>query len=267
MLGKEWTREYFNDYVVWLEDTLFNIIKKNNIKRMSVSSIEKVLGSTKEQKDFIQFLLEKDKRNRKQEQAFLFNIDTFLNCGMEDFYIDIVDGNIDINAEPKQIEALQVTLAEILYHYGNDSNIISNMMEHEKLLQELPLLKTYPVSLFSKSHEVKDIEAINNWEMDILYDLLKDLPQVILSDEYREIFNKKIFPYKDWFTPETYNKMLPENVEKYFFCRINTSIPWGEMASHSENQGISIITLLEHRYYDCNVSMDKFENMIGQTND
>lgn len=34
MIGKEWTREFFDEYVIWLEYTLFCILQKYNIEEL-----------------------------------------------------------------------------------------------------------------------------------------------------------------------------------------------------------------------------------------
>lgn len=34
MIGKEWTREFFDEYIIWLEYTLFKMLQKYNVEEL-----------------------------------------------------------------------------------------------------------------------------------------------------------------------------------------------------------------------------------------
>ena len=40
MIGKEWTREFFDEYIIWLEYTLFKMLQKYNVEELEKSKSE-----------------------------------------------------------------------------------------------------------------------------------------------------------------------------------------------------------------------------------
>lgn len=112
-----------------------------------------------------------------------------------------------------------------------------------------------------------DDKERNRLEISIINKLLNKLrfinKDIVSLEDYKKLFKEEITSYKESFLLDTYIKLLPENICRYFGCRIDTSIPWSEMYYYPENEGINIISLVESGYLDYRKSMSDF--MVGDT--
>ncbi len=156
MLGKEWTREHFDEYVIWLEQTLFKILYKygekelqenidvtdisvsqetvnesNNVHNDKECSNHEVLTfirnklnslETVSKDEFIEYFLQSNNNKRYPKMAFLFDANYIDNCDMNQFYFSLLekDGKIIIDQNDK-IKGLKLLLSEFLYQCGYDS--------------------------------------------------------------------------------------------------------------------------------------------------
>ena len=145
MIGKEWTREFFDEYIIWLEYTLFKMLQKYNVEELEksksetdakeeldeldkkdkqcnnegiITSFKNIIDSlginTKE--NFIEYLLQSINNKRYPEMAFLLDVSYIDDCDMNNFYFSLLekDGKIIIDQNDK-IKALKLLLSEFLY--------------------------------------------------------------------------------------------------------------------------------------------------------
>lgn len=178
MIGKEWTREFFDEYIIWLEYTLFKILQKYNVEELEkskseteakengeilddldkkdkqcndegiINSFKNIIDSlginTKE--NFIEYLLQSINNKRYPEMAFLLDVNYIDDCDMNNFYFSLLekDGKIIINKNDK-IKGLKLLLSEFLYQCGYDD-----------------VLKFQQSLLNNKINEYKSSETIDN---------------------------------------------------------------------------------------------------------
>lgn len=133
MIGKEWTREFFNEYVIWLEHTLFRFLQKYNIEELQndkQNNDQEIIGSFKNiidslgintKENFIEYLLQSINNKRYPEMAFLLDASYIDDCYMTEFYFSLLKKNekIVINEKDK-IKGLKLLLSEFLYQCGHD---------------------------------------------------------------------------------------------------------------------------------------------------
>ena len=144
---------------------------------------------------------------------------------------------------------------------------LSDKFADNQIISKLPLLNTYPLRLSADIYD-DDIEKINRWEIKTIgkmYEKLRKEHKPITPNVYHIFFSNEIVPYKEYFLDETYEKILPENIIKYWYYRINTDISWNEMYLHPENLAIDFISMLESNYLKIEKSMEEYNNLIGKT--
>ena len=81
----------------------------------------------------------------------------------------------------------------------------------------------------------------------------------ISVEQYNDFFDKEIYPYKEWFFSDIYDRCLPEKVAHFWGVRKDRNKPWIE-----DNLVISIISILESRYFDLDTPLEKFNYLIGK---
>lgn len=135
--------EYSNEYVIWLEDILFKfLLKDQNEKDDLIDLMRKqlnIIGSNFCNDDyFLQYLLEKDERDRYEKQWLLFNVKYIDDCDMNQFYLSLLskDENIIID-EKEKIKKLKLLLCEFLSQCGYDTlkfqrKILENKVNDKK---------------------------------------------------------------------------------------------------------------------------------------
>lgn len=133
-----------------------------------------------------------------------------------------------------------------------------------KIIEKLPLLGTYPIDLSADNVYEEDIEKINEWEIEILTKLTIQLEKQyksITPDIYYDFFDKEIKPYKEYFLDETYEKVLPKNMERYWCRRIDRSIPWGESAY--SNIELDTTSPFEDKYFKIESDIFSYERLLN----
>lgn len=173
MLGKEWTREFFDEYVIWLEHTLFKILSENgekeleeNIEVTDISASQETVNDSNEtshkkiidfirnklnsleiasKDEFIEYFLQSNNNKRYPEMAFLFDINYIDDINMNNFYFSLLekDGKIIIDQNDK-IKELKLLLSEFLYQCGYDNALkiqegllIKNSEKNKKNFSEI----------------------------------------------------------------------------------------------------------------------------------
>lgn len=139
----------------------------------------------------------------------------------------------------------------------------------KEILKTFPLLKNYPISLFADGTYNEDEEAIFKWEKETIEKLLINFDKeerkhgniyiYISVEQYNDFFDKEIYPYKEWFFSDIYDRCLPEKVAHFWGVRKDRNKPWIE-----DNLVISIISILESRYFDLDTPLEKFNYLIGK---
>lgn len=153
MLGKEWTREYFNDYVIWLENTLFKVLQKDS-GELTLETIKKELdlNGISQKDEFLDYFIQSNNNERYPESAFLLDVNYIDNCKMTDFYFSLLenDSRIVVDQEDK-IQGLKLLLSEFLYQCGyNEALVIQN-----KILNK---------QKSNRKNETRDREVFDNVE-------------------------------------------------------------------------------------------------------
>lgn len=163
MIGKEWTREFFDDYIIWLEHTLFKMLQRYNAEELEKSKSEtdtkedvkeseeilndldlikkdkqcddeEIINSFKNiidsleintTENFIEYLLQSINNPRYPERAFLFNVNYIDNCDMNQFYFSLLEKEEDniFIDQNDKIEGLKLLLSEFLYQCGYDHGL------------------------------------------------------------------------------------------------------------------------------------------------
>lgn len=144
--------------------------------------------------------------------------------------------------------------------------VLDKIAVRHKIVSKLPLLDTYPIDLLSDIYD-EDIERINEWEIKIiakLYEKLKEQckGKIITPDIYYAFFNSEIILYKEYFLDETYKKILPENIIKYWCYRSDKTISWDEN-NRLNKIGIDIIAVVEGAYLKIQKSMYEYEHLLN----
>lgn len=143
----------------------------------------------------------------------------------------------------------------------------NKMKERNKIIQNFPLLKTYPVDILTEVTTEEDKQKIQKWEVNVVKNLLWELFEKysnnnVSSEIYYNFFIEKIEPYREWFVlTDVYQKLLPENVMKYMSYRIDKSINWCDCSS--DNIAISIDSMVEGNYLDPDKNLCSFNHLIG----
>lgn len=142
----------------------------------------------------------------------------------------------------------------------------NKMKEKNKIIQNFPLLKTYPTDILEYTTE-EDEQKIQKWEVNVVKNLLWELFEKYSNNNvsceiYNNFFIEKIEPYREWFVlTDVYEKLLPKNVMKYMSYRIDKSIDWCDCSS--DNIKISIDSMVEGSYLDPDKAMCSFNHLIG----
>lgn len=145
MLGKEWIREYFDDYIAWLENTLFSLLQKSN-NEISAELINKELEvkGINSKDEFVEYFLQSQNKKRYPELAFLLDVNYIDNCEMNNFYFKLLEdgGKIVIDQEDK-IKGLKLLLSEFLYQCGYDdalkiqNKLLKDNIEENRIIKML----------------------------------------------------------------------------------------------------------------------------------
>lgn len=150
--------------------------------------------------------------------------------------------------------------------------IHSNKLEENRIIQKLPLLRSYPICLNGNLYD-EDIEPVYKWELETIKSLLLKLDKQyngknITPEMYCDFFIKEIKPYKEYFFNDLdidgmiFEKILPENVSLYWSYRVNDNIPW-DKSWEQKNVRISIISIIEGNYLVKDKRMEEFRCTIG----
>ena len=150
--------------------------------------------------------------------------------------------------------------------------IHSNKLEENRIIQKLPLLRSYPICLNGDFYD-EDIEPVYKWELETIKSLLLKLDKQyngknITPEMYCDFFIKEIKPYKEYFFNDLdidgmiFEKILPENVSLYWSYRVNDNIPW-DKSWEQKNVRISIISIIEGNYLVKDKRMEEFRCTIG----
>lgn len=150
--------------------------------------------------------------------------------------------------------------------------IYSSKLEENRIIQKLPLLKSYPICVNDDVYD-EDIEPIYKWELETIESLLLILDKQyngkdIMYEMYYDFFIKEIKPYKEYFINDMdadgqiFEKILPENMSLYWSYRIDKTIPWDESWKFN-NVGISVISVLENDYLNKDKCMSDYRHLIG----
>lgn len=151
----------------------------------------------------------------------------------------------------------------------------SYKQEEEKIIQALPLLKSYPIDLNDDIYCDEEFDLVYEWELKIVNNLLSKLQEQyrkkqkdITPEKYSAFFLKEIAPYRKYFLNciedgQIYKKILPENMSLYWSYRISENIPWDESWKEQKNIGISISTVLEGDYLYRDKEMEDFRYAVG----
>lgn len=167
----------------------------------------------------------------------------------------ISDRQLKIKLENENIEYVDEFVGYLL-----------DINEENRLRSTIEFLDTYPVSLQWVGLCDEEVQKVNKWEIGVIIKLvlrLKEEHEYIRYEVYADFFKESIEKYKPYFLDETYVKMLPHNVFKYWFCRIDTNIPWNEMNEHPENIAIDITAMIEGEYLDIDKDISYFHYLIG----
>ena len=194
MIGKEWTREFFDEYIIWLEYTLFKMLQKYNVEELEksksetdakeeldeldkkdkqcnnegiITSFKNIIDSlginTKE--NFIEYLLQSINNKRYPEMSFLLDVSYIDDCDMNNFYFSLLekDGKIIIDQNDK-IKALKLLLSEFLYQCGYDDalefqqSLLSDKIDKDKSSETIDNKKQFNnVRVVSNDGEQKNI--------------------------------------------------------------------------------------------------------------
>ena len=115
-------------------------------------------------------------------------------------------------------------LAEVISNLI-DVMLVDNLSMEQKAIYDKETSNYYLCNCDDKERNKLEISIINK-----LLNKLKFVNRDIVSlDDYKKFFKEEITPYKESFLPNTYIKILPENICRYFGCRIDTSIPWNDI--------------------------------------
>ena len=150
--------------------------------------------------------------------------------------------------------------------------IYSNKLEKNRIIQKLPLLRSYPICLNDDVYD-EDIEPVYKWELETIKSLLLILNKQyygkdVMYEVYYDFFIKEIKPYKEYFLNDMdvdgqiFEKILPENMSLYWGYRIDKTIPWDE-SWKLNNVGISVISVLENDYLNKDKCMSDYRHLIG----
>lgn len=150
--------------------------------------------------------------------------------------------------------------------------ICSNKLEENRIIQKLPLLRSYPICLNGDVYD-EDIESIYEWEFETIKSLLLKLNKQyngknITPEMYCDFFIKEIKPYKEYFLDDMdmdgmiFEKILPENITLYWSYRVNDSISW-DKSWEQKNVCISVISIIEGNYLAKDKRRQEFRRIIG----
>ena len=140
--------------------------------------------------------------------------------------------------------------------------------EENRIRSTIEFLDTYPVSLQADGLYDDEVEKVNEWEIGVITKLLSRLEEeheYIRYEVYADFFKEAIEKYKPYFLDETYAKILPRNVFKYWFCRIDKNIPWSEISDHPDNIVVDLTAMIEGRYLDIDKDIFSFNHLVGGT--
>ncbi len=150
--------------------------------------------------------------------------------------------------------------------------IYSNKLEENRIIQKLPLLRSYPICLNDDVYD-EDIEPVYKWELETIKSLLLKLNKQyngenITPEVYYDFFIKEIKHYKEYFLNDIdmdgmiFEKILPENISLYWSYRVNDNISW-DKSWEQKCVCISIISIIEGNYLDKDKRMEEFRHIIG----
>lgn len=139
--------------------------------------------------------------------------------------------------------------------------------EENKIRFTIEFLDSYPVSLQAAGLYEDEIQKVNKWEIGVIAKLFIRLEKeykYITDKIYTDFFNEVMQKYKPYFLDETYNKILPENVFRYWCYRIDTDILWIE--SGNDNIAINLTALIESKYLNIDKSIYNYEKNQNDVN-
>ena len=140
--------------------------------------------------------------------------------------------------------------------------------EENRIRSTIEFLDTYPVSVQADGLYDDEVEKVNKWEIGVITKLLSRLEkdhEYIRYEVYDDFFKEIIEKYKPYFLDETYAKILPKNVFKYWFCRIDRNIPWSEISDHPDNIVVDLTAMIEGRYLDIDKDIFSFNHLVCDT--
>ncbi len=150
--------------------------------------------------------------------------------------------------------------------------IYSNNLEKNRIIQKLPLLRSYPICINADVYD-KEIKTLYKWELETIKSLLLKLNKQyngknITPEVYFDFFIKEIKPYKEYFLDDMdmdgmiFEKILPKNISLYWSYRVNDNISW-DKSWEQNNVCISIISIIEGNYLFKDKRMEEFRHIIG----
>lgn len=233
MIGKEWTREYFDDYVTWVEHTLLKLLKEccnketqNNKSTEDVMEIKKEPDNSGEmnegakcnkeefmtsiknklsllgvpEEEFVEYFLQSNNGERYPEMAFLLDVNYIDNYDMNQFYFSLLKDNGRIVIEQNdKIKGLKLLLSEFLYLCGYDEAL---EIQKKLLSQNVDVNRKKSSQIIGEKKIFEDVK----------------IKYKNGTDEAVTIFYGKIRGYTTWYIKtqrKIYRKIIKNNKGEY----------------------------------------------------